>query len=539
MGRFLNPGIESFLRYTKSLTYVDKSGIIEETNKLIGTDKSFICMVRPRRFGKSLAAYMLNAYYCKGQDTHEVFAKYEISKKASYETYLNKYDVIYIDFQSVYSELKGMNYIGESVNILEYLHRNLVAELVAEFGENAKTEYISFPASMNQVSRMLNRNFVVIIDEWDCLFREEKENEELQREYVNFLRSLFKGAVADNAISLAYITGILPIVKYGTQSALNNFDEYSMIDAAQFCQYMGLTDTEVDGLCKEYGMDMGEMSSWYDGYQSGDCGHVFNPNSVAAAIRRKRFDNYWTTTDTYEVLRDYISINFDGLKDAVIHMLAGGKEKVNTLKFKNRMDGLSSKDDALTILIHLGYLAYDMQDGTVRIPNEEVRVEFANAVEDTKWTEVIKVLQKSDKLLEYLWARNNEKVAQTIDFMHETECSILQYNDENTLANILSMAFFTARQHYTFHRELQAGKGFADLVLLPRLYTKQPPIILELKYDKAAGAAIEQIKAKHYPTCLTQFDLQRFGTCLLAGINYDPATKKHEAQIEEWVIERK
>ncbi|MBR6980991.1 MAG: PD-(D/E)XK nuclease domain-containing protein, partial [Prevotella sp.] len=327
-----------------------------------------------------------------------------------------------------------------------------------------------------------------------------------------------------------YMTGILPIKKYKTESALNNFIEYSMVTPRKMARYFGFTKDEVRALAAKHSMDFDELEKWYDGYQIGDEPSMFNPNSVMQAVDNEWCESYWASTGSFDAVAHYIQMNYEGLKDDVIRMLADEKVTVDTTKFQNDMSVIRSRDDVLTVLIHLGYLSYDRQKKTCRIPNREVAGEMTNAVEETGWTNVVKALQESEQLLQATLDGDCEAVARGVDAAHDEHTSILSYNNENSLACVLSIAYYYARNDYVIHREMASGKGFADLVLIPRKNVESPAIVLELKYDKNAESAIDQIKRKQYPAKVAQYT----NDLLLVGINYDKEQKTHKCHIEKW-----
>ena len=339
-------------------------------------------------------------------------------------------------------------------------------------------------------------------------------------------------------VALAYMTGILPIKKYGTHSALNMFTEYSMTDPGDLAEYFGFTEGEVRELCDEYDMSFEEARAWYDGYElvrksrSGDRSFaMYSPKSVVEAMLRHEYDTYWNKTETYEALKVYIQMNMDGLKDAVVRMLAGDSMEINTGTFSNDMTTFASKDDVLTLLVHLGYLTYHRPDKSVSIPNREVAQEYVNAISTMDWGEVMRSVEASRKLLQSLWDMDAVAVAKGIDRAHE-EISILQYNDENSLSCTINLAFYFAKEYYTIIRELPTGKGFADICLIPRqLHADKPAVVIELKKDKDAQGAIDQIKQKNYVKALEDYK----GNLLLVGINYGK-DKKHSCVIEKMVM---
>jgi len=375
---------------------------------------------------------------------------------------------------------------------------------------------------------------VILIDEWDCLFREYQQDQEAQKKYLDFLRFWLKDK---EYVALAYMTGILPIKKYGSHSALNMFTEYSMTDPGNLAEYFGFTETEVQKLCEKYEMNFEEARAWYNGYHliSHEGGtrkvySMYSPKSVVEAMQKRKFGTYWNQTETYEALKVYIQMNMDGLKDAIVQMLAGSNIRINTGTFSNDMTTFATKDDVLTLLVHLGYLTYDNEKETVEIPNREVSQEYVNAISTMDWTEVIRSVQTSRELLEALWQMDSEKVAKGIEQAHK-EVSILTYNDENSLSCTINLAFYFAREYYTVIRELPGGKGFADICFIPReIHMDKPAVVIELKWNKSAEGAIQQIKDKQYIEALKDYH----GNLLLAGIDYDKKTKQHSCIIEKW-----
>lgn len=529
MGKYLNPGNIGFQSALNSQIYVDKTGIIDKINRVLGTKQRYVCVSRARRFGKTMAEEMLAAYYDRSCDSREQFRGKAIEQAPSFEQHLNRYDVIFIDMQGMRERTLNAVRHGESISVVGYLQREVIQELRETFPEAVKEDEISLPGALSDVFQKTGRQFVILIDEWDCVFRSDKENRELQEEYLGFLRSMFKDVQSERFILLAYMTGILPIKKYGTQSALNNFYEYTMIKPGFFAEYVGFTEKEVKSLCEEYQVSFEEMKRWYDGYYFERVGHVYNPKAVVEAILSEEFENYWTATETYESLRFYIEMNFEGLKDDIIWMLGGNRCRVTVRSFQNDMVSVKNKDDVLTLLIHLGYLAYDRGNEEAFIPNQEVADEFRIAVDDGYWKEIAGALKKSDKLLKDTWEGEEESVAAQIDEVHMDTTSILSYNDENSLSCVLSLAYYSARKYYTVVREMPGGRGFADLVFLPRQNCGKPAMVVELKWDGSVEGAIRQMKEKRYVKALQGYQ----GEILLVGINYDKKSKKHSCKIEQ------
>jgi hypothetical protein len=522
MGIYINKGNEGFSRIRNS-EYVDKSGLAAIVNKTLFTRQCFSCVTRSRRFGKSMAAEMLQAYYDHSCDSRSLFSDLEIARDPSFEQHLNKYPVIFLDMTRFTSGNDGSNVVSE----VEKRVKEDVVAAYPDVPQNSDDDLMDF---LLRVASMKGVRFVFIIDEWDAPCRMYVDKPEAMDRYVDWLRRMFKDVTAIQTYAGVYMTGILPIKKYKTQSALNNFIEYSMVEPMDMGQYFGFTKKEVQDLSVRHGMSFDELEKWYDGYQIGDELSMFNPNSVMQAMRCRRCRSFWAATGSFDAITSYINMNYDGLKDDIICMIGGGRVKVNPTKFQNDMSIIRSKDDVLTLFIHLGYLSFDWRRSECYIPNKEVEGELVNAVEENKWEEVIKSINQSEALLRATLRGNIEYVAQALDAAHSDNTSILSYNDENSLACVISLAYYYARNDYHIHREYPTGEGYADLVLIPRRNVDSPALVIELKYDKDTQAAISQIKARNYPQTVADYT----GDIILVGINYDKKTKLHECQIERW-----
>ena len=528
MGRFLNPDNGAFQTTLKSEIYVDKSELIAYTNKVIGTEQAFICNSRPRRFGKSITAHMLSAYYSKGCDSEEMFKSLKISQMGSFKQYLNQYDVIHFDVQWCMMDA------GSVDDTVDYINEGILEELTKKYKDiipaSAKTAY----GAMSYINAATGNKFIVIIDEWDILIRDEANNQKVQEKYINFLRGMFKGVEPAKYIALAYLTGILPIKKLKTQSALNNFEEYTMLDAGPLASYVGFTDDEVRGLSQKYGRDYEEIKNWYDGYTLGEQ-HLYNPKAVVSIMLRNNFQSYWSQTGTYESVLPLINKDFDGLKTAILAMLSGDEVRIKTTTFQNDMVTFRNKDDVLTLLVHLGHLAFNQKKQVAYIPNEEIRREFMDALEDDKWSELIQFERESEQLLDATLDLDSEMVAKHIDRIHMEYTLVIQYNNENSLSSVLAIAYLSAMNYYFKPiRELPTGRGFADFVFIPKPEYRgdYPALVVELKWNKNVHTAIQQIRDKNYPQSLLAYT----GNILLVGISYDKESKVHECRIEEYKI---
>ena len=520
MGRYINKGNKWFKSSLKE-EYVDKTGLIRIVNNTLLTRSRYSCVTRCRRFGKSMAAEMLCAYYDHSCDSRELFDGLEIAKDPTFDEHLNKYPVIYLDMSTFMTKYKDDT-------IVSHIEEALVEDIHAAYPDIPLKEKDDLMDLLFHITDTTDQQFIFIIDEWDAICREFKQGTSAMDRYVNWLRRMFKEVNASRVFAGVYMTGILPIKKYKTESALNNFIEYSMVEPGDMAQFFGFTKDEVRTLAEKYGMDFDELEKWYDGYQIGDEPSMFNPNSVMQAVSRRRCKSYWGRTGAFDAVTDYIQMNYEGLKDDIIRMLAGDHSSVDPTGFQNDMSVIHSLDDVLTVLIHLGYLSYDWKESECYIPNREVAGEMVNAVKANNWQPVVEAIQQSKQLLQATLDRDEEAVARFIDAAHDENTSILSYNNENSLACVLSLAYYSARNDYVIHRELPTGKGFADLVFIPRKNVDSPAIVVELKYNRDADSAISQIHRRQYPDKVAQYA----GNLLLVGINYDREHKTHDCRIE-------
>ena len=522
MGRFIKRGNDGF-RAVRNSEYIDKSKLIEIVNATLNTERQFSCVSRARRFGKSIGAEMLYSYYDLWGGERELFSDLQVYPSPSFERHFQHYPVVYLDMTDFVTRY-------HSNDIIDYIQSDVIVELKeafpnVQYRDNSDLADVLFTIA----SQPNTEKFIMIIDEWDAILREFKDDSGVADQYVRLLRGLFKSSNAKYTFAGVYMTGILPIKKYNTQSALNNFHEYSVVQPGPMAECFGFTSEEVQGLCEKHQMDYNVLAEWYDGYQIGGCSGIFNPTSVMTAVYNQYCDSYWANTGAYDTVATYIRMNFDGLKDDVIRLLAGESCSVETASFQNDLNVVRSKDDVFTSLIHLGYLSYDRDSRTCRIPNREVATEFKNAiVSETGWDVIATAIKQSERLLKDTIEGKEDAVAEAIDAIHADNTSVLQYNDENSLACVLTIAYYMARKDYLMIRELPTGKGVADIVLLPRPSCKLPAVVLELKYNQSVAAAISQIHKKHYAKSLQDYT----GDVVLVGINYDKQTKQHACKIE-------
>lgn len=524
MGIYFNPSNASFRQARNSMVYVDKTNLLNFLNRRLFTDDKCIALSHARRFGKSHAAGMIDAYYSLGCDSTKLFEDTKLASNADYKKHMNKYNVIHLDISSFWDDFKD--------NIIKKIQEYILDEFKKEFKD--KIDFTKkFNVVLMSIYDITNIPFVIIIDEWDCIIR-NSHDENLIHKYLQFLHSLFKSEESKSFLALAYITGILPIKKIKDESALNNFREYTMLKSKPITEYYGFTEDEVKNLCKQYDMDFDSTKAWYNGYLI-DGMHMYNPNSVSMAMDRQDFDSYWKNTSSFASINTFITMNYAGLKDDIMAMLAGGMVRVNTNTFKNDFSTIASKDDALTALIHLGYLGYDSDRKKAFIPNYEVATAFEAALQTGEWSDIARAISTCDELLDETIEGNAERVAELIELAHDTYTSVLKYNDENSLSCVLTMAYFTAPAYYNIIREMPAGKGFADFAFIPRANAgHRPAMIVELKYNQSVDTALQQIKANRYHGALADYS----DRILLVGINYDSEgkdKKHHSCTIEEYV----
>ena len=521
---FVNVDNRLFQRVRNS-EYVDKSELIALTNNVIDTEEQFICVTRPRRFGKSVTVKMLNAYYSKGCDSKALFSDLKIASSPDFEKHLNQHDVIYLDMTE-FADNKD-----NGIRYLENLDTDVVSELKDTYPEcfDKDKDY-----SLPEAIFCLKKRFIFIIDEWDFVFREYPNNANLHKNFIDLLRALFKG-VGENFVELVYMTGILPIARYNTQSALNNFNEYTILKSSNYSQYYGFTENEVKTLCEKYQLDFETAKFWYNGYKVGEY-EIYNPNSIKKLITRREFQSYWSYTSAYGIVTEAINQNFEGLKDDIIRLCSGSTISIsrpeirsfNTadLKFKNKV--------AIYIyLVHLGYLGYDDADATIYVPNEETRVELLNSVKENHWPKFESALKLSEQVVAATYNKDSETVATLLSKFHEGKVPALEYNNESALRYVVLMAYLaTERDYMAPLNEFPTGKGFADIVYLPMSANAKdkPAIIIELKKDASAKIALEQIKERDYVSRVKEYT----DNILLIGINYDSKNKQHSCVIEEY-----
>ena len=527
MATYVNPGCNNLQMSLKGKIYVDKSEILTVLNEKFGTEGRFVCVSRPRRFGKTMVGELISAFYSKGANSRSIFEKLKIAETENWDERLNKFNVLKIDLNDFWNDSPTAN------DVIPNLTKYVMAEMRKEFPGVLSIEE-TIPKAIQAVYNETGVPFVVIIDEYDVMVR-ERVSEGAFEAYLKLMSALFKGSGASSAIALAYITGIIPIVRDRVQSKLNNFKEYTMLDPRDLAPYIGFTLPEVKALCKEHKMSYKECLRWYDGYRIAPKVSICNSNSVCEALTTGKFADYWSKTGAYAAISDYIRMDFEGIKEDISKMIGGGCAEVNVTSFSNQLSDLNTKDKVFTYLIHLGYLVYGVDkkgNGVCTIPNGEIRTEWKNAVEDMRdMTPVFEMIRNSEELLEATQQCDEQAVADALDKAHSYVTSAKNYNNEGSLQSAVGLAYFSATSRYDIKREVAAGPGFADIALKP--YVKGAPgIIIELKMDQAPEVGLAQIKEKGYIRALDSYR----GPVYLVAVSYGKESKKHTCRIE--VVEK-
>ena len=544
MGTYLNPGKAAYQMAVNSEIFIDKTEMIQYINSVVNTQQRFVSVSRPRRFGKTMAADMICAYYDREADSRALFEKRKLAQTAGWDEFLGKFDVIHLVMTRFFKSRITVN------EALTNMQKIVIRDFKRAYPDVELMSDTDLIQTIDDVYTAKDRQAVIVIDEWDAVFRERPDDKDGQTEYLDYLRDLLK----DNRhVALAYMTGILPIKKYGQHSALNMFMEYSMMAPRQLAPYTGFTEEEVKALSKKYDMDFGDISNWYDGYLVSDRippekreeyregkydGHrfsIYSPLSVVESMTTGVIKDYWNKTETYEALAEYIRKDYDGLKDAVALLMDGGRLTIDTSTYQNDMTTFTGRDDVLSLLIHLGYLGYDDERGEVFIPNREILDEFKTSTKGREWVSTFKAFETSLELLEATWNGDEEKVAELVEDAHN-QAGNMTYNDEAALSYGIQLAYYAARKYYTTILELDTGKGYADVVYLPApQYAEKPALLIELKYGHSADLAMDQIRRQKYLDRLEHYK----GNILVVGINYDrelpadhPEYKHHSCRIE-------
>lgn len=505
---------EDFRMLRNDIFFVDKSAIIEKISRQINTKNRFICITKPRRFGKTSVLNMLGAYYGKAVCAKGLFDGLNISKSRYYDQHRNQYNIVKITFSELSGKGKAYsNYIGRFSRIIENDIRQAYPAL-------ADMEFDSLP----DLLAASGDKFIFIIDEWDYIFSHElyKEN---QIDFLEWIRDMLKDRPY---VALAYMTGVLPVKQYSTGSALNMFDEYTMLNDAYYDEFFGFTEDETAMLCsKQSGISMDEISDWYDGYQTDGGGRLYNPRSVVMALNRGKCQSYWTRTGRLDEVLFFLKYNIGEVREDTVKMVNHMPVRIEILdEYTAGQDSPSNKKEIYAAMIIYGLLSY--HDGVLSIPNRELMLEFQKALEDDDFDYVAELVKNSMHILNATLEQRGDEAASYLHNIHNSEIPVLQYNDENSLACVVTLAYLSARNKYRIEREEKSGKGFADFIFYPR-QKNLPGMVMELKADDTPQAAVRQIKDKEYCEKLRREKVEKI---LLVGISYDTKKKEHQCMIE-------
>lgn len=520
MPYFLNSNFKNneFELISRDKYFVDKTYMINEINKLIGIKDRFVCITRPRRFGKTVNAMMLAAYYSKRADFKELFDRLKISESPSYLEHLNKHNVIYITL----NELPRANCTYQE--FIENYTRDLIDDIIKTFPkiEIDKTKPLS--KIFTQVYNESNESFIFIIDEWDYIFNNNLFSNEDRESFLQFLKDLLKDKPY---VELAYMTGVLPIAKYSSGSALNMFVEFNIMNDHQFDRYFGFTHEEVEDLCKKQNkLSMSELKDWYNGYRTCNGFQVYNPRSVALALNQGICQSYWTNTGPMDEILYYINNDIDAVKNDIVQMTSGIPVKVKLKGYGAEQINLNNRNQILSAMTVYGFLSY--YDKTLQIPNKELRIKFDETLEDKSMGEISKVIMQSNEMLDATLRKDTLTMERIIQETHDINIPVIKYGDENSLSCVVTLAYLAARDDYKIVREMPAGIGFADFIFYPNNKSK-PAFIVELKKDSTPEEALKQIREKRYALALKDYTGQK----LAVGISYNSKTKTHKVKIED------
>ena len=511
-----NTALKNYKKLINSQYFIDKSMIIDKLNKLIDTSDCYVCITKPRRFGKSSIINMLGAYYTKGYNSKDIFDKLNISKSKSYLENLNKYNVINISLSKI-SE-KGTSY-ADYINMIKV---SIINDIKESYPQIDVEKYFS----IGDILSTTGEQFIFIIDEWDYIFSHDlfKEN---QQDFLEFLRNILKDKPY---VALCYMTGVLPIKKYSEGSALNMFREYTMLNDRVYSYYFGFTEKEVKCLCaRNKEMSFDEITQWYNGYLDCFGNSLYNPRSVVCALEDNYCQSYWTNTGRMDEVLYYLKYNIAEVRDDVIEMVSGNVVDIFIdEEFRAGQEAPKTREEIYSAMIVYGFLSY--YDGTIRIPNKELMKEFEKALKDESFGEVMRIVKNSSNMLKATLNKDTKKMEKIINDIHNSEILILQYNDENSLSCVVTLAYLSARNEYKLEREEKSGKGYADFMFHPRK-KNGTAIILELKKDDTVDNALKQIKEKKYSM---KFIKENEGRKILAvAICYKSKVKEHECKVEE------
>lgn len=520
---FLNSGkgYDLFVIEARKKFYVDKTMLIEAVYRHVLESNRFLCLTRPRRFGKSTAANMIAAFFdtATAEETRVLFEELAIGKlkeqKLDCWAEQGKKNVIRINMIDI---------ITPWVKSYQEFFNDFSESLLEDLQEAYPTAGIKDKMALPRALERTADKFIFIIDEWDAIFEESFMTPKDKKDYLLLLKALLKDK---SYVYFAYMTGILPIAKYSSGSPLNMFGEFSTFGDGIFYPWFGLTKEEIQGVMAKCGVvrpTIEELGTWYDGYiRSCDGVHIFNPTSVSNALAEGNCRSYWTGTGPMNEVQDTIKNNVKDLRELMIRMSGGETLSIELTGFAAEKTEISTQDEILSAMVVYGFLTY--HEKLLRIPNHELMLKYRQALASEPLG-LKQSLASSQKLLDATLNRDHEEVARLLEELHDEKIPFFNYNDENSLACVVTVGYLAALDRYRIKREDKAGKGYADFTFTP-MKKGDTAIILELKYGHSAENALECIRKRDY---IKKF--KGYSRVLLVGLNYSEATKKHTCLTE-------
>ncbi len=534
MGMFLNSIVpfESYKDIARTRFFVDKTPMIDEIlSSVILDGQKYLCFTRPRRFGKSVMANMIGAFFERSVEGKDVFGSLKIAGSDNYQNHLNRHDIIYIDFSRMPRNCNSYEYY------ISRIQDGINKDLQEAFPELSLSDEWAVWDNLQFIFEKLKAKFIFVIDEWDAIFHKDFITEAHRKKYTEFLRNLLK---EQGYVEFVYMTGVLPIAKYSDGSELNMFQEYSIATRVKFCEYFGFLDSEVDDLYGRYlktvrnpQISRDDLRSWYDGYYTKGGERVYNPRSVICALTDNELANYWTSSGTYDSVFSYIKDNISKVQDDITVLYAGGRVPSDIQEYAASSMRLETKDEIYSSMVVYGLLTY--KDGAVSIPNRELMDSFSVMMKrERSLGYIYNLANASRKMLSATLSGDTETMADILKLAHDTESPVLSYNSEIELAAVVNLVYLAARDRYRVEREDKAGEGYVDFIFYPERRSEDG-IILELKVDDTAEHAIRQIRERNYALRFTGKLGEKpkyTGRILAVGISYSRKTKEHFCKVE-------
>lgn len=533
MGMFLNSKspYADYRETVNDLYFVDKSMLLKELFPALGKKNRYFCITRPRRFGKSVMANMVGAFFGKAADSSGLFDTLAIAGERDYVSYLNQYNVIYIDFSRMPENC------GSYYAYISRILNGLREDLMQEYPNLARGAEKAIWDNLQMIFEETGQKFIFVMDEWDAVFHKSFITEEDREKYIEFIRNLLKDQVY---VELAYMTGVLPIAKYSSGSELNMFLEYDMVTKKKFSEYFGFLDTEVDKLYERYRQETDspeitreDLGIWYDGYCTVTGKRLYNPRSVVCALTENELSNYWTSSGPYDEIFYYVRNNIEDIRDDLTFMISKERVPVVLQGYAATEPELRTRNQIYSAMVVYGLLTYE--DGSVFVPNKELMDKYNELLlTNDNLGYVHRLAKESEKMLAATLSRDTKTMTEILKFIHDTESPILSYNNEAELSTVVNLAYLAARDRYRVEREDKAGEGFVDFIFYPER-RETDGIILELKVDSTPEEAIRQIQDKNY---VLRFkgklgEMPKYtGNVLAVGISYDKKSKKHSCKVE-------